>query len=67
MKQIYCIYDHPLDFPDKYIARLWNGPLPTSTTLEADTLEAIREKLPKGLSLVPRMPNDDPVIAECWV
>ena len=67
MRQIYCIYDHPLDFQNKYVARLWNGPIPTNTVLEADSLQDIRAKIPEGLTLIPRMPADDPVIVECWV
>jgi hypothetical protein len=31
-----CIYDHPKDYPDKFIARLWDCDIPTNIMATAD-------------------------------
>jgi len=67
---IITIYDHPRDYPDKFVvracyvkglARSWGG------CLLADTLEEARAMIPAGMSCFPRSPGDDPVIVECWM
>lgn len=41
------VYDHPADYPDAYVARVWEmkGNLPTNTFIKMDTLEGIREDI----------------------
>jgi hypothetical protein len=53
-------------FPGRYVARLLAGdPLPY--VLVADTLEDdMHALLPGGLTLVPRLPPDQPEIVELW-
>ena len=68
MLPIWVIYDHPSDYPDNYVARLWNSDSPTDTVLLADSLETIQEKLHEmGLLCMPRMDEDDPCIVEVWI
>jgi len=70
--EMWVIYDHPKDFPDCFVARktvVNSGPeypRPTAVCKTAPTLEDLREKLPPGLSMLSRSPDDDPVIVEIW-
>ncbi len=62
-----CIYDHPKDYPDKYVARLWDCNIPTHIMASADTLQDIRAKIPEGMVRLERDQRDDPVIVETWI
>jgi hypothetical protein len=70
---MWTIYDHPLDYPNGYIARRWKvggpgpDPIPTSDTFAAATLDGVRALLPPGLTRLGRLPDDDPTIVETWV
>lgn len=71
---VYTIYDHPSDYPDCFVCRRsepHGQPVAHVVAKEVvgvgDTLEQCRETLPEGLFMIPRQPNDDPVIVECWV
>lgn len=68
---IWTVYDHPLDYPDSFIARLSvvdaAGVYATNKILSADSLLALRNKIPGGLYCLPRAPVDDPCIVECWI
>jgi hypothetical protein len=67
---IWTVYERPLDFPDRYVARAHltepgqTKPLPFH--LEAWTLEGLRRQLPAGLYCQPRLEGDEPQIVECW-
>lgn len=67
----WTIYDHPKDHPHGFIARRWIAVaaevIATDETLVADTLEALREKLPPDLIRISRSPQDEPVIVEVWL
>ncbi|MDR1630064.1 MAG: hypothetical protein LBS36_07630 [Oscillospiraceae bacterium] len=62
-----CIYKHPKDYPDKYVARLWDRNIPTQIMATSETLEGIREKIPEGMVRLNRDATDDPVIVETWI
>jgi hypothetical protein len=64
---IYVIYEYPIDYPDKYIARKFILDKPTGECFIANSLEEIREKLPKGLTCFDRDPTDDKCIVESWL
>ena len=65
---IWVVYDHPADFPNHFIARLWDGETPTSYILQTDKLEAIRDVLSKsGHVPLCRFEDDDPKIIETWI
>jgi hypothetical protein len=65
---IWVVYDHPLDWPDHYVARRWDGELPTEDLVVTFDLELLREHLAdKGLARLDRRRNDDPVILETWL
>lgn len=62
-----AVYEHPADYPDKYVARAWDVNKPTHLVALADTLEEIRETIPKEMRCIGRQPNDDPCIVEVWI
>jgi hypothetical protein len=66
---IICIYDKPKDYPNKIVARLWDGykRVPTNMVIVADTLDEMRQLKPNDMGVIPRYPNDDAVIVETWI
>lgn len=71
---IYTIYDHPKDYPDKYVLRRWLcDKLPPvfdeRFIFLSDSLDTIREFLAFDLHLINlhRGENDDPAIIESWM
>lgn len=65
--EIWTIYEYPIDYPDKYVARKFILDKPTQEIIIADTLEELRKKLPKGLIRLERSEYDDEKIVECWM
>jgi hypothetical protein len=67
----YAIYDHPSDYPDHFVVRVWritDGRLdPAEECWLAKTLEDARALIPSGLYCLGRWPEDDPVIVEVWI
>jgi len=67
----FVIYDHPKDFPDHFVARLWWG-LPecvgTAFTIRSTEIDTLRD-LMESAGLVKLSPNegDDPIILETWL
>lgn len=65
---IWCIYDHPTDYPHNFVVRPWReGGQPYLTALIASTLQEARTLVPEGLVRVKRLEADDPPIVECWM
>lgn len=70
---MWTVYDHPRDYPDKFVARRFDvdadGPRPSASIIITETLEMLREILAKDLHLTPldRNEGDDPVIVETWL
>lgn len=73
MLVIWTIYDHPLDYPDHYVARKWligrkyDEPEATDEILLDTDLEALRKKLPPWLYCMPKQEGDDSIVIECWL
>lgn len=72
--QMWTVYDHPLDYPNEYVARLWLSipgqpdPVWTAHTVACVELERLREFMTEcGLTRIPRSEGDDPVIIETWM
>jgi hypothetical protein len=68
----WIVYDHPTDFPDDYVARLWMflppPAAPTSHIITCKNLDALRFMLEdEGFICIGREPDDDPKIVEVWV
>ena len=65
---IWAVYDHPKDFPDCYVARLFDNDRATDAILVASDVELIRRHFREnGLTCIARHPDDDPVIMETWL
>ena len=67
MIPLFTVYDHPTDFPDHYVVRVFDGDRPTSLYRVAETLEDVRAFLPDDVCRLERRPEDDPRILEVWV
>lgn len=64
---IFVVYDHPIDFPDKFAVRLFDGAQPTNIVLLADTLKAARAAVPGHFLRVTRQASDEPHIVETYI
>lgn len=65
---IWTVYDHPSDFPDKFVARLFLYDRPTEHAIVADSVEELRAIFRNyGLIALSRQPADDLVIMETWI
>lgn len=65
---IWCIYDHPTDYPHSFVVRPWReGGQPYLAALLASDLAEARTLVPEGLTRVRRLEADDPPIVECWM
>lgn len=55
------------DYPQRYVARLWDMSVPTSTQYIAleDTLEELRKTIPAEMSRLPAAPDDS--VVEAWL
>ncbi|MDD3230899.1 MAG: hypothetical protein PHE09_17035 [Oscillospiraceae bacterium] len=62
-----CVYKNPADYPNKYVARLWDVDKPTTLVAITDSFEEIRAAKPPEMVIMQRQPNDDPVIIETWI
>lgn len=69
---MWTVYDHPSDFPNDYVARRWLvhtlGPEPTGDVLRSSSLQTLRVALGmRGLHVIPRSAEDDPIVVETWL
>lgn len=72
MLRMWTVYKHPTDYPEDYVARLFevdaDGPRPTPSIVIAPTLEFLREQMmDMGLVMLTRSPEDEPQIVETWL
>jgi hypothetical protein len=70
--ELWCVYDHPKDEPEHFIARKWlmvrGQMIPTRETITHQNLDALRGFLQHtGLSRFERMAADDASILETWL
>lgn len=70
--EMWTVYDHPTDFPDCFVARLWlidaDGPKPSTFALKSESIDELRSALvDQGLTVLDRMPGDDAKILEVWL
>lgn len=61
------VYDHPIDCPTKFVARLFDLDKLTKYAIVADSLEELQENIPPRFFRLARQENDDPTIVEIWV
>lgn len=66
--KFWTIYDHPKDYPNHFVARLWIIDKPTDMLLTAFDIEELRERFAsEGMTRLERFPQDDPCIVEVWM
>jgi hypothetical protein len=66
----WTIYDHPLDYPNQFVARRWDflTGKPSTEIIVADSLAELRTYFASiGLVTMLRQPEDDSVIIETWI
>lgn len=65
------VYEKPLDFPDAFVARVWDGKgaAPTNVMIKRSTLQEIREDIMAAgfRTKFIRTEDDDPHIVETWM
>lgn len=67
---IICVFNRPLDYPEKCIARIFEGTKPTNTVITRETVEEIREDIKKAFpSMLPfaRCKEDHKSVVESWI
>ena len=65
--ELWVIYEHPKEYPDKYVARKWILDKPSSEVVFGNTIEEARLAIPKGLTRFLPDKEDDKVIVEIWL
>ena len=67
---IIAIYNRPLDFPEQYVARIFDGDKPTNVILLDSSLSHIRQEIkfnfPKMVRL-PKSKKDIETLVETWI
>lgn len=63
-----AVYAHPLDYPDKVVARIYDVDKPTNVILLKDSEEEITKEIQKETCFVrfERGAADDPKLICCW-
>jgi hypothetical protein len=70
---VWTVYYDPRDYPGKYVVRRHDifrsrtGSYPSDEHYVADSLEAVRERVPFGMACLMRSEGDEPQIVECWI
>ncbi|GAG89933.1 unnamed protein product [marine sediment metagenome] len=65
--ELWVVYKHPLDYPDKFVARKWILDKPSSETVIGGTINEARIAIPKGLTRFLPDAEDDKSIVETWL
>lgn len=64
----WTIFDHPNDFPDCFVARMFIGEDPQGSVICSTSIELLREEMRRrGLICIPREAEDAPKIVETWL
>lgn len=63
------VYRLPKDYPEKYVARVYDLDKPTNVVMIKDTLEELQEDIRKntGLMYIPRCMEDHKVVEGVWI
>ena len=67
---IICVFNRPDDYPDKCVARLFEGAAPTNIIITRNTVEEIREDITKRFpAMLPfgRNREDHKSVVESWI
>lgn len=63
------VYDHPRDYPDNYVARIFITGTPTNTVIVKDDADEIQQDIRENTYMMffPRGVEDDPCIVGVWM
>ncbi|MBQ8559070.1 MAG: hypothetical protein IJ439_03695 [Tyzzerella sp.] len=66
---VIAIYDHPKDYPEYYVARVFDTDRPTDTIILKDTLAAVQEDIRDNTNMIffNRGADDDKCIVGAWM
>lgn len=71
---MWTIHDHPADYPDQFVARLWllhgNGPPAATPEVLCNSLEEIRQsmlRLGMIVCIAPSSEEEDATLVETWI
>jgi hypothetical protein len=65
---LWTIYDHPTDYPDRFVAREFILDKPTNNLIACVDLKVLRQHFIEiGLTCITRSPEDQPQIVETWL
>lgn len=64
-----AIYEHPRDYPEYYVARVFDVDKQTDTIILKDTLAAVQEDIKENTKMMffSRGAEDDPCIVGAWI
>jgi hypothetical protein len=61
------IYDHPKDYPNSYVARIWDMDKPTNVVVANENIYVLRKLIPKNMGCINKFETDDPCMLEIWL
>lgn len=61
------VYDHPKDYPNSYVARIWDTDKPTNVIVANENLDSLRSLIPKNMGCINKFETDDPCMLEIWL
>lgn len=64
---IITVFQYPFDYPQKYVARLFDIENPTNVIMLGDNYEQLVSRKPPMMVKLNRSLNDDPKIVEIWI
>lgn len=66
---VIVVFEHPIDYPEYYVARVFNADKPTDTIMLKDTLEEIQEDIRSNTNMMfmLRGVEDNPTIVGAWL
>ena len=64
---IWTVYFNPTDFPGLFVVRRFELDQRTDEHYTGATLGEVRGFIPPNLYRMPRNPDDEPHIVECWL
>lgn len=67
---MWTVYNSPTDQPGKFVGRMFlmlPDAVATELCITGDSLDELRQALPKGLMCLTRCKEDEPQIVEVWL
>jgi hypothetical protein len=65
--EMWVVFDHPRDFPNHFVVRVFLNDRPTDRAYLCNSLEEARKLIPSDKFCIQRDLSDDPVILETWI